>query len=175
MITSNQIKIELQKPTLTSIIIQTGIYLNELPLAPEQMTALYTRFQQDNGIADQIPILEPQAKLESRDRGTSKRSNNQRRRKRRQKNYKSLPTTRQICPAEPFFISRPQTDAGTSLTVHNLSNVTLSPEELSKGLSFTPTPKLPLTVTYVQVLRYFNSYAKTLRQKYIHAQYHAYT
>ena len=70
----------------------------------------------------------------------------------------------------------PPTNTSTSLTVHNLSNITLTHEELqllSKGLSFSPTPTLPLKKGYFQVLNHFDQFAKSIRQKYVHTQFHA--
>ena len=54
--------------------------------------------------------------------------------------------------------------------VHNLSSMTLSLEErqlLGKGLSFAPTPKIPVKKAYTQVLDCFDSFAKSVRQKYV--------
>ena len=54
--------------------------------------------------------------------------------------------------------------------VHNLSSMTLSQEErqlLGKGLSFAPTPKIPVKKAYTQVLDCFDSFAKSVRQKYV--------
>ena len=60
----------------------------------------------------------------------------------------------------------------TSLTVHNLSSVVLTPEELqllSKGLSFSPTPTIPRKRMYIQTLNYFDLYAQSIRKKYVQA------
>ena len=46
----------------------------------------------------------------------------------------------------------------------------LSPEELqllSKGLSFAPTPKPPVKKAHTQILDYFDTYARSVRQKYV--------
>ena len=54
--------------------------------------------------------------------------------------------------------------------VHNLSSLTLSLEELqllSKGLSFAPHPKIPVKKAYTQVFDCFDSFAKSVRQKYV--------
>ena len=54
--------------------------------------------------------------------------------------------------------------------IHNLSSMTLSPEELqllSKGLSFAPTPKIPVKKAYTQVLGCFDTYARSLRGKHV--------
>ena len=48
--------------------------------------------------------------------------------------------------------------------------MTLSPGELQllgKGLSFAPTPKTPTKKAYTQVLDCFNTYVKSVRQKYV--------
>lgn len=66
----------------------------------------------------------------------------------------------------------------TTLNVHNLSSMTLSQDEielLSKGLSFAPTPDQPLRKSYLQILDCFDSYARSVRQKYVHALYHSNT
>ena len=55
--------------------------------------------------------------------------------------------------------------------------MSLSPDEvqlLSKGLSFSPTPDQPLKRTYFQILDCFDSYARSVRQKYVNAQFHPY-
>ena len=61
------------------------------------------------------------------------------------------------------------------LTVHNLSSATFTPEELellSKGLSFAPTPaELPTTKSYTQLLGSYDAFARSLRQRYVHAKY----
>ena len=84
VITNNQIKLELHKSTLTSIIIQTEVYLSKLPSTPEQITDLYNKFRQDNGIADRIPIPELQGKLKLT-HGDTPQSITSKRRKRGQK------------------------------------------------------------------------------------------
>lgn len=61
------------------------------------------------------------------------------------------------------------------MTIHNLSNLTLSPDELrvlNKGLSFALSPTTSPIKTHRQLLRDFDNYAKTVRQKYVHATYH---
>lgn len=62
------------------------------------------------------------------------------------------------------------------MTPDNVSNVTLIHRELqllSKGLSFAPTPTLPLKKRYFQVLDHIDLLAKSIRQKYVHSQFHA--
>lgn len=39
-------------------------------------------------------------------------------------------------------------------------------------MSFAPTPKIPTTKAYRQILAYYDTYAQTIRQKFIHAQFH---
>ena len=91
VVTNNQIKVELHKATLTNIIIQIEIHLSRSSLTPEQVTTLYTKFCQENGITDRAPIPELQAKLQQMDRGTLKR-------KRRKKGQKRKNTTPSPCP-----------------------------------------------------------------------------
>ena len=58
------------------------------------------------------------------------------------------------------------------LTIHNLSSVALTPEELqllSKGLSFAPTPSIPRNKMYIQTLNYYDLYARSLRTRYVNA------
>ena len=89
--------------------------------------------------------------------------------------HNATSTTNQTGSPKPFFIPKLPANTATSLTVHNLSSITLSPQELqllSKGLSFAPTPSLPVRKTYFQVLNHFDSYAKSVRQKYVHAQFY---
>ena len=86
------------------------------------------------------------------------------------------PRISQTHKTKPFFIARPTRNMDTTLTVHNLSSMSLSPDELqllSKGLSFAPTPHLPLKKLFFQILDAFDSYARSVRQKYVHALYHS--
>ena len=120
VVTNNQIKVELHKATLTNIIIQTETHLSRSSLTLEQVTTLYTKFCQENGITDRAPIPE--------------------------KKHHTFSMSYQARQTGSFFIPRPSTSMDTSLTVHNLSSVVLTPEELqllSKGLSFSPTPTIP--------------------------------
>ena len=69
-------------------------------------------------------------------------------------------------PTGSFFIPRPPTNTDTSLTVHNLSSVMFTSDELqllSKGLSFAPTPLVP------QTRNYYDQYGQSLRKKYVKA------
>lgn len=77
-----------------------------------------------------------------------------------------------------IFYRKAPTSHDVHHVVHNLSSLTLSPDEvqlLSKGLSFSSTPDEPLKKSYFQLLDCFDSYARSVRQKYVHAQYHPYT
>lgn len=61
------------------------------------------------------------------------------------------------------------------MTIHNLSNLTLTQDEqrlLDKGLSFAISPTTPTIQTHRQLLKNFDNYAKSVRQKYVHATYH---
>lgn len=61
------------------------------------------------------------------------------------------------------------------MIVHNLSDLKLTQEELqvlNKGLSFALTPITPHIQTHKQLLKDFDNYAKSVRQKYVHATYH---
>ena len=63
------------------------------------------------------------------------------------------------------------------MTIHNFSNITLTNQELqllSKGLSFTPTPTIPPHKAHLNILKEFDNFSRTLRQKFTHAQYHPY-
>ena len=58
--------------------------------------------------------------------------------------------------------------------IHNLSTYQLSEQDialLTKGLSFAPTPNTPTQTLCLQTLRAFDDYAKSLRLKYLRAQY----
>ena len=60
------------------------------------------------------------------------------------------------------------------LTVHNLTFTTSELELLSKGLCFAPTPKAsPTTKRYTQILCSYDTFARSLIQKFVHAQYHS--
>ena len=92
--------------------------------------------------------------------------------------HHSLLTPNQTNPTRSFFIPRPPTNTLTSLTVHNLSSITLTPEEsqlLSKGLSFAPTPTMPQKKIYFQTLNYYDLYAQSLRKKYVNTVKYHYT
>lgn len=61
------------------------------------------------------------------------------------------------------------------MTIHNLSNLTLTHDELrilNKGLSFALIPTTTQIKTHRQLLKDFDNYAKTVRQKYVHNTYH---
>ena len=61
------------------------------------------------------------------------------------------------------------------MTIHNLSNLTLTHDELrllDKGLSFALSPMTPTIKTHKQLLKNFDNYAKSVRQKYVHATYY---
>ena len=90
VITNNQIKVELHKATLTNIIIQTEVQLCKSSLTPEKITTLYTKFCQDNGIKERVPLPELQAKLQPKEREASK----PKRRKRGQKRKCITPSPR---------------------------------------------------------------------------------
>lgn len=59
------------------------------------------------------------------------------------------------------------------MTIHNLSTFNLTPQHiqiLTKGLSFSPTPRVSHTDLHRQILHSFDNYAKSLRLKYKRAQ-----
>jgi hypothetical protein len=88
VVTSNQIKAELHKATLTSIIVQTEAHLSKSSLPQEQLRALYTQFKLDNNIKDRIAIPELQTKLQVTNEETP---NKKTRRKRGQKRKSKAP------------------------------------------------------------------------------------
>ena len=107
VITNNQIKVELHKSTLTSIIVQTEAQLSKSPLPQEQVRSLYTQFKQDNNLNDRIAIPELQTKLQPTNEDTPAKKV---RRKRGQKRKCKAPhpqatkSTRQ----DHFLSQRPQ-------------------------------------------------------------------
>ena len=67
---------------------------------------------------------------------------------------------------------RPPSSNITDLTVHNLSSRPLTADErslLTKGLSFAPTPHNNTTEQYLQLLRYYNDFARSVRPLYSHS------
>lgn len=112
VITSNQIKVELHKSTLTSIIVQTEAQLSKSPLPQEQIGQLYVQFKQDNNINNRIAIPELQTKLRSTNETLIKKA----RRKRGQKRKCKIPHTQATKSArETHFLSPrpPQPQAPT--------------------------------------------------------------
>ena len=68
-----------------------------------------------------------------------------------------------------FFIPAPQPQT-PHLTLHNLSTYHLTTEDyklLDKGLSFSPTPNTPPTDAQLTILKSFNTFAKSLRLRYM--------
>lgn len=63
VITSNQIELQLHTSALTSIIVQTEVYLSKSQLPSIEITSLYQRFLLDNHIENRIAIPELQIKL----------------------------------------------------------------------------------------------------------------
>ena len=107
VITSNQIKVELHKATLTNIIIQAEANLSKSPLPQEQIRILYTQFKQNNNIKERIAIPELQIKLQSTNELTS---NTKKRRKRGQKRRDKSPHPQATKHARQshFLSPRPQ-------------------------------------------------------------------
>ena len=66
IITSNQIELQLHTPVLTSIIVQTEVYLSKSQLPSTKITSLYQKFLLDNHIEDRIAIPELQIKLQEK-------------------------------------------------------------------------------------------------------------
>ena len=64
IITSNQIELQLHTSALTSIIVQTEMYLSKSLLPSTEITSLYRKFLLDNYIEDRIAIPELQIKLQ---------------------------------------------------------------------------------------------------------------
>ena len=61
------------------------------------------------------------------------------------------------------------------MTVHNISSVPLQKHDLAlltKGLSFSPTSKTPLTMQHIELMKQFNSFEKSLRSIDVHATNH---
>ena len=85
VITSNQIELQLHTSALTSIIVQTEIYLSKSQLPATEITSLYQKFLLNNHIEDRIAIPELQIKLqeESNAPATSVKPKKKRRQKRK--------------------------------------------------------------------------------------------
>ena len=109
---------------------------------------------------------------------TSQQTRPQRRRKYRKRKQSEQPQSIKKTKMEHFFIHRPYPHSPTNLTIHNLSNRTLTTEELNildKGLSFAPTDITPKPKLQLQLLRHFNVFTKSLRQMYVHKQHYTAT
>lgn len=86
----------------------------------------------------------------------------------------STPTSKEAKQTRFFFIHAPPQTPTTALTVHNFSRVILSQEELellTRGLSFIPTPILSSKQSQLHILQAFDTFAKSLRQKYYNTKY----
>ena len=69
---------------------------------------------------------------------------------------------------------RPSPKHITDLSVHNLSTIDLTPDDISlltKGLSFSMTPTKPKITQYAELMIQFNQFARSLRPIYVHATY----
>ena len=79
------------------------------------------------------------------------------------------PSSTETNQAGPFF--RPKlTSLKQTKMIHNFSSIHLSHtdvELLSKGLSFTPTPKIQTPTAYFNLLHQFDYYANSIRSQYV--------
>lgn len=98
VITNNQIKLELHKSTLTSIIVEAELYISRLTQPAKEKKTLYDSFRSDNRIENRIPIPELQQCLEA---DNPKTSLPMPRRKRRQKRKCPLPTPEAVKHNKP--------------------------------------------------------------------------
>jgi hypothetical protein len=170
VITNNTIELKLLESRLATILTQTECHLSTLPLAPNQIEIMYKEFLLENGIVDHTPLPELQSKLEQ----TEPHSiiTRQKRRRPKRKGPAPAPQPEKRSKQDPFCQWPPQTPS-TILTVHNFSNIEFSPEELqllNKGFSFVPTPTIPSKQSHTHILQAFDTFARSLRQKYIKDQ-----
>ena len=96
----------------------------------------------------------------------------------KQKTTPQTPQKRKKSPTRPtkgkeeqasFFVQRPPPQT-RELTLHNLSTHTLTPagyQLLDRGLTFSPTARLPPTELQRTILQSFDNFAKSLRLRYM--------
>ena len=138
--TSNIINLEIHRAAMNSIVAQTEHYLCSLPLPQEEISTTYYKFLANNNIHHHIPSPELQAKL-AEISPTNANPNQGKKRRQKRKNNSSHPQgTKNIKTSQTSFLFQgPKKSTPATLTIHNLSSLSLSLKLLNKGLSFAPT------------------------------------
>ena len=109
VIMNNQIKLELHKSALTSIIVQTEMHISRLSLPAHEMKALYDSFLLENHIENRIPIPELQQHFKTTSPPKPKRKRGPRR-----KRKCPTPTPEAVKQRKPnHFLSPPPQEAWT--------------------------------------------------------------
>ena len=153
--------------------MQTEHDLSKLSIPPEEIKALHNKFLIENDIQHHLLLPELQLRIAQDQSHSNPSITHHKRRRPKRKCPTEAPQPKKKQSKQDPFLSKcpPNPHHYLDSTQLQQCNILTGRARTIKDLLFVPTPTLSSTKTHLHILQAFDTFAKSLRQKYYNAKY----